>query len=286
MICKRGIFVKRLNLRVPCGQCLHCRINTGRKWTGRILLENAYHATFTGNPGFFVTLTYSDDTVPLTVEGVPTLRKKELQTFLKVQHRLTPFRYYAVGEYGDVTLRPHYHMALFANSVQDATSILGHWKNTKGFVQAGPISSERARYLANYTAKKLTKDTDSRLERGQEPEFRLSTRKPPLAFDFVRVLHHTYSSGIGKQIVEERGDIDRTFRWNGKYYPIAPWLLDKARAKLGIPLLHRERLEHPGYSKWHEIQEAQWDPEGFKGQEVLLNGKKIQRLYRNETVNV
>ena len=55
--------------------------------------------------------------------SIPYLRKTDLQLFLKrlryyVTKRLPKekVRYYAVGEYGPVHFRPHYHLLLFLNS--------------------------------------------------------------------------------------------------------------------------------------------------------------------------
>lgn len=264
-----------------------CRINKGRLWSGRILLENLHHYSETGFNGLFVTLTFNDSNLPLTAEGVPTLRKKAFRKWLNNQIRdQGPFRYYAVGEYGEKYLRPHYHMALFPQSYEQADSILGTWAKSRGYVQSAEINDERARYLANYTAKKLTNHADDRLEQGQEPEFRISSRKPPIASDFIDKLVQQFGSGTGAKIVEERGDIERTFRYNGRIYPIHPWILHKARERLGIPVLHRDRLIHPEYEKWHEIQEAMIDPEAADQIEANLNAKKRQRLHRSTTVNL
>ena len=187
------------------------------------MLENGYHWTINGQRSYFATFTYSDDHVPVTVEGIQTLDKKAFRKWLRGQLRISAFRYYAVGEYGDKTKRPHYHMALFCQNDEQADSILRSWQQRYGFTQVSEMHDEKARYLANYTAKKLTKADDARLEPGQEPEFRISSRNPPLGAAFIDVLVETYSKGHGKRLVEERGDIDRTFKWNGRKYPIHPW---------------------------------------------------------------
>lgn len=250
------------------------------------MLETGYHNTH-GHPAYFTTHTYSEATVPRTIEGIETLDKSSFRKWLQSQRKNHgPFRYYAVGEYGDNTFRPHYHMALFSESSQQASAILESWQEKYGFITVTEITDERARYLANYTAKKLNKPDDPRLCFGQEPEFRISSRNPPIGADFINVLYKTYTARAGAQIIKDRGDIERTFRWNGRIYPIAPWILNKARERLGIPITHTERLTHPEYEKWHEIQEAIYDPETAHNMETHLNAKKIQRLYRTETVNI
>lgn len=64
----------------------------------------------------FITLTYSDANLP----AYGTLVKKHLQKFFKrVRKTFHPFRYYACGEYGDHTKRPHYHACIFGLDFTD-----------------------------------------------------------------------------------------------------------------------------------------------------------------------
>lgn len=287
MQCKKGIYIKSQDQVVPCGQCMPCRINKGRLWSGRIILENLAHYEKTYFNGLFCTLTYNDDTVPCTVEGVQSLRKKTFRKWLSNQAKIQgSFRYYAVGEYGDLTKRPHYHLALFCFDNEQANAILETWRKSFGFVQVAEITDERARYLANYTAKKLTKHDDDRLEYGQEPEFRISSRNPPIGAAYIDKLVENFSSKHGKRILKERGDIERSFRFNGRIYPVHPWILTKARERLGIPVLHRDRCIHPEYLKWHEIMEAEINHEEADQIERNLHAKKKQRLHRSTTVNL
>ena len=89
----------------PCGQCLPCRLNRRRTWTHRIMLEAMCHGD-----NAFVTLTYEDD-------NVRSLVPKDPQDWLKrIRKAVEPLRlrYYLVGEYGDISERPHYHVALIS----------------------------------------------------------------------------------------------------------------------------------------------------------------------------
>jgi len=250
-------------MTVPCGQCMPCRINKGRLWSGRIMLEWLFHP-FEGLP-MFVTLTYNEKSVPIESgdDGAPvhTLKKKRFLKWVNnVQRNVGSFRYYAVGEYGDDTFRPHYHMAIFPRTNQQIPEIMSLWKDAFGFVTVGEMDAKRARYLANYTTKKLTKDSDERLQTNQEPEFRTSSRRPPLGSRSVDFLCAPYRTGDGRSILEERGDVERTFRFDGKVYPLDAFILRKMRGELGIPLLHRERIEaNPNYLEFHASQEAIFD---------------------------
>ncbi len=265
---------------VPCGQCMNCRINKGRNWSSRILMEQYS----TPARCWFITLTYSDDHVPVTTDYVQTLQKRQFSTWLGNAYRdVGPFRFYAVGEYGDDTMRPHYHLALFPGTDCGPDPLTSRWK--RGFHSAYELTPERARYLANYTTKKLTSDKDSRLAPGQEPEFRTSSRRPGLGHAFIGPIVSRYCQPSGKAILETRGDVERTIRIGGKVYPIAPYLLSKIREQLGIPRTHEERLTHPGYQQWNQSEEAEHCETTLKAEEFKRRAEnKRKRL--SQTINI
>lgn len=111
-------------IELPCTQCIGCRIDKSRQWAARCVHEASM---FTDNS--FITLTYNDECLPEKNQ----LDKTHLQKFfkrLRKRHQGTtavqkydevgneagihfPIRYFAVGEYGDLTQRPHYHAILF-----------------------------------------------------------------------------------------------------------------------------------------------------------------------------
>lgn len=223
---------------------------------------------------YFITLTYDDDHVPMTVEGVQTLeRKKTAKWIQNLPAEIGAFRYYLVGEYGDESHRPHYHMALFPDSYSQVLQLTEKWK--RGFTSTYPMAETRALYLAQYTTKKLTHYSDERLAHGQEPEFRTSSRTPPIGAPYVPILVSAYRSRAGQSVITERGDIERSIRFGGKILPIPRFILDRVRKELGIPLLHSERMAHPGY---YEIQSgkeyAEWQPDEALAQEIQNAQKK------------
>lgn len=111
---------------IPCGQCVGCRISRAREWADRLMLEKEYH-----DSSYFVTLTYNDEHVPKSYYADPdtglahpslTLSKRDLQLFMKRLRAAFPndkIRFYACGEYGPQTWRPHYHMILFGIHLND-----------------------------------------------------------------------------------------------------------------------------------------------------------------------
>lgn len=252
-----------------------CRINKGRKWSSRILME------WMGNgfSGYFVTLTYAPEHLP---EGGNLDKPYILQWVKNVQKRKTgTFRYYLVGEYGDDSGRPHYHMAIFPEHPAQVRYLTTCWE--KGFIQVAEINHARARYLANYTGKKLTKTGPQ----GRVPEFRTSSRNPPLGADFVKRYVRHYRQPKFAKLLAERGDVERSFRIDGRIYPIGDWCLKKIRTALDIPLTHAERCKaNPNYEKYYPLEAAEYDPEGAEAWEIKLNAKKKITFYRGEAPKI
>ena len=109
---RSGPFIyEERGLVVPCGKCFACRIKKRREWSLRL-----YHELEMWNDAQFTTLTYADDSIP-SGEGLPSLRKRDLQLFFKRLRRHLPeersIRYFACCEYGDTTGRPHYHAIIY-----------------------------------------------------------------------------------------------------------------------------------------------------------------------------
>lgn len=284
MKCYAGITLSS-GQTVPCGQCMPCRINRGRKWTGRLLLEWLCAPRPEPISSWFVTLTYSEDSVPTTLSGALTLdRLKALKWIKNFSHRESKLRYFAIGEYGDQTLRPHLHLGLFSCTLATVQALTDRWQATNGHASFSDMSPQRAAYLCQYTAKKLTKADDPRLPKGCEPEFRTSSRNPPIGAAALPTLVDPYLTGAGRDIVRERGDVERTFRLHGKIYPLDNWMLTNMRRIIGIPLLHRERCQHDAYLHWHDLQEAEWKPEVHHAMETKIHGQKKRKRSITATV--
>lgn len=158
-----------------CGQCLHCRINKQREWKHRILLEASLY-----NQNCFVTLTYDDDTIPDGKQLYP----RDLTNYLKrLRRRINPgkFRYFGVGEYGTLSDRPHYHLALFGIGILDYPSIDKAWEKKGkriGFTHIGDINHHTADYITGYCIKKMNSKHDPSLN-GRHPEFIRTSRGKP-----------------------------------------------------------------------------------------------------------
>lgn len=128
-----------------------CRIARSREWATRVLHEADSH----DGKYCFVTLTYSDIYCP----PGGTLRKSALQRYFKrlrksLEGTDRKIKYFACGEYGDTTSRPHYHAIIFGLGLnpQDQTLIREKWPF--GHVKIGTLTYDSARYVADYIFKK------------------------------------------------------------------------------------------------------------------------------------
>lgn len=146
-------------IKLPCGQCILCRLEHARQWAVRIT-----HEAQLWDQSSFITLTYDDEHLP----SHGSLDYSHLQKFWKrLRKALGPLRYYAVGEYGDDTQRPHYHACLFGHAFTENRTILREtptrlWTNPMldnawgmGHVSVGALTFQSAQYTASYVTKKL-----------------------------------------------------------------------------------------------------------------------------------
>lgn len=138
---------------VPCGKCLECKKIKAMQNAFRFERHTREYPL-----AWFVTLTYDDTYVPVSDNGYMTLRKKDVQDFLKRLRKSKPglkISYYAIGEYGDDTKRPHYH-AIIWNVGSEA--IRKAWG--KGFVTVAPVSGARYMYVAKYMLKPVSEELE------------------------------------------------------------------------------------------------------------------------------
>ena len=99
--------------KVPCGQCIGCRLDRARSWSVRMM-----HEAQLVDEKCFITLTYDDEHLP--ADG--SLRKSDFQKFMKRLRKEYSDRrisYFMCGEYGEENHRPHYHAVLFGVDFED-----------------------------------------------------------------------------------------------------------------------------------------------------------------------
>lgn len=203
----------------PCySKCLPCLINRARIWTHRLLLESCFHENSS-----FITLTYNDSNLPS--DGL--LRPEHTQLFLKkLRNRIYPqkIRYYLVGEYGDKTLRPHYHAIIYGLNQyiaggSDCLMVNGKegiiretW--TLGGSVIGDVNINSISYVAGYVTKKLK-------EKKLDGEFQRMSLRPGLGAGI--------SESVGFQLSNFRDKtvLPSTLRTNGSLLPLGRYLRGK-----------------------------------------------------------
>lgn len=155
-------------IELPCGKCYPCKERRISGWSFRLQIEAERSCS-----ALFVTLTYDTDQVPITSNGFMTLAKKDLQNWFKTHRKFdtrNKIKYYAVGEYGGKTDRPHYHVIMFN---ADKEWIPLTWN--KGSVFIGDLTPASAAYTLKYISKqsRIPKHkNDDRI-----PEFSLMSKK-------------------------------------------------------------------------------------------------------------
>lgn len=168
---KRGLF-----LDVPCGRCGNCLEQRRTYWTFRMHEELRNH-----DSAAFITLTYA--IAPLSPQNVPTIEKKHLQDFLKrLRHHLDgrKVRYYAIGEYGTETQRPHYHAIIFGLHETEIEYVQKAW--SLGHSMATPVNEARIHYVTKFHLNYLPK---SQRPTTKQDEFALMSRNPGIGASYL-----------------------------------------------------------------------------------------------------
>ena len=220
--CANSIRLKDVDFRVPCGKCLPCQKKRRSDWSLRLeheylFSDSALFITLTYNdfhlPRHYWKNKYEYEIHPITKQKkrvkqwkeivhspYPSLNKKDLQNYIKrlrKQHdknireiskeikkecTAKPLRYYAVGEYGTKTRRPHYHMLLFNYDIENIAPITNQWK--KGFVDIGTVTGASINYVTKYMFKPFNSKKDTR-----EKPFSCMSRNP--------IIGHAYLENFG-----------------------------------------------------------------------------------------
>lgn len=186
----------------------------------------------------FVTLTYSEETLPEDLSVRPAI----VSAFVKRLRKYTghKFRYFACGEYGDQTGRPHYHLALFgfptcfhgrtrhhlASCCTACESIKKAW--LYGRIEAGLLTPHSMAYVAGYLNKKMTRDDDPRLE-GRRPEFARMSLRPAIGSGML----HEVASTLMEHGLDEMEDVPVFLDHGKQRYPLGRTMRRKLRQLIG-----------------------------------------------------
>lgn len=235
MLCRRPYMMG--SLECPCGGCLSCRINRRRVWAHRILLESFKHGD-----SCFVTLTYDNDHLP------EKLVKSDYQNFLKrLRKSLAPrkIRYFLAGEYGELSGRPHFHLAVFgldaitAGGLDGRSGLVhaawivgrtsaGYDDSSLGYTFVGSLTWESAQYIAGYLTKKAASDEKS------IREFSRMSLRPGIGAGAMEDVARSLSCDAGLDSIIERGDIPSALKHGKRLLPIGRYLKRELRKQMGF----------------------------------------------------
>lgn len=266
---------------IACGQCVACRLDRASSWAVRILHE-AQTTRFPGccgaglcehsRPSSFITLTYDDAHLP----PGNSLVVRDWQLFAKkARKRFGPFRFYAVGEYGERTQRAHYHAIIFGHDwagdrVLHKPGKFGDLFRSEaltscwglGFASVGSVTLQSASYVARYCMKKVTGDRASAHYQGRKPEFSVMSR-----------------GGRGK-----RGGLgsDWVSRFKGDVFPSDETVVNGKR--LRTPRYYDSKLSERELAELKQVRrelaqkfKVQLTTERLEAREVILNSRAALR---------
>jgi hypothetical protein len=182
---------------------------------------------------------------------MPSLDKRQLQLWLKrLRTALAPLglrlRFFAVGEYGSETSRPHYHAIIFGLPPCSATRTVRNYSTGQpdaanccatcrlvhstwghGHVDGGTFTSDSAQYCCGYVVKKM--NASNPLIGDRVPEFALMSRRPGLGVGYISELA---SSLLSVDVQKHYVDVPSAIRFGGKVLPLGRHLRRQLRLEV------------------------------------------------------
>lgn len=234
-MCQNVITLKSGDI-VPCNKCPDCRKRRISGWSFRLMQQDKISST-----SYFITLTYDTDAVHITQSGFMGLVKRDMQLFFKKLRKahegwsdnLRPIKYYAVGEYGGKSYRPHYHVILFGAALElmvskndllalkafnfDGKHPVKCKQWDKGHITVGQVTGASVGYTMKYISK-----------RKRIPMHRNDDRLPEFSL---------MSKGLGVNYLT-----DAIFEWHHADLENRMYLTLEDGRKVGMPRYYKEKL--------------------------------------------
>lgn len=256
-------------VKIPCGQCMGCRLEKSKQWAIRMMHEASLH-----DENSFVTLTYDD----LHLPDYGSLNKRDFVLFMKRLRKKYDdrrIRFYACGEYGDSNGRPHYHAIIFGLGFDDRylwAERRGHkvWRSEglescwrKGLSEIGTVTYQSAAYCARYITKKVTgpaaKEYYSRVdpETGEvvqlEPEYATMSKHPGLGKGWLdKYGAETYRDD---SVIVDGREVRPPRYYDDKYSDVDSDLVESCKAKRQDARDRREETESRLYVR-EKVQQS------------------------------
>lgn len=277
------------NLKLPCGQCIGCRLERSASWAARCVQE----AQLFGDSNEFVTLTYAPEHLPYGGQLV----HRDFQLFFKRLRKAFGKgpRYFMCGEYGENKSRPHYHAIIFnlrftdrepwkivqGNTYYKSKTLQNLWG--LGHAMTADVTFESSAYVARYITKKIN---------GPKAESHYNVLVPAtgelvdLPPEYCRM---STNPGIGSDWFDQ---------FHGDLYPSDQCVvMGKSPRKLKVPRYYDKKLEKLNPELFAKIKKQRLDrakeipsdlPERLivREQAKMLQAELLLRRYENETADL
>lgn len=206
-------------VNVPCGRCVECRRSYVNGWVLR--LTNEFKAKTT-NRASFITLTYADNSLYdidnglINDSGEYDINYSHYQLFMKRLRKSyegkinNKIKYFAVGEYGDKSDRPHFHAIIFN---ADQQNVINSWPY--GSVHFGEVNEATIKYTLKYAMKKVARVYKSDYREGKisrTPEKALMSKGLGESYLTDNIKNY-YQNDITKNVVKENGVVQSLPRY-------------------------------------------------------------------------
>lgn len=187
------------------------------------MLESQCHAYSS-----FQTFTYADP--PST-----GLAKEHIsETFHRLRslarYRGKTVRFYAVGEYGDITGRPHYHAAVYGLAPEDQPLVEHAWSSTPGAGHVdipSQLEPQSAAYIVGYITGKHAHEHF--VHGGLTPPFSVMSRNPGIGKAWLQVLVEALETPDGVRYMVDHQDVPASFRIGSRLLPLGSYLRSQLR---------------------------------------------------------
>lgn len=204
-------------LKLPCGQCIGCRLDRAHQWAVRCM-----HEAKTSTACAFITLTFGEEQTYeyfrkkgyskkeaklKTNQLIWSLDVGTFQKFMKrLRKKVAPLRvrFFHVGEYGTKKCRAHHHALIFGYDFPD--KIKHSYKKLEngqfleyyispmlsklwpfGFHIIGDVTQESADYCARYCTKKVNGQLKDSYYNGRKPEYLTMSRNPGIGYEWFKM---------------------------------------------------------------------------------------------------
>lgn len=182
---------------VPCGKCNFCLETRRNEWTFRLTQEQKKASS-----SYFITLTYSPENLPSDAGLV----KEHLVNFMKRLRKVNTHkvRFYAVGEYGTETERPHYHVIMFNLDDKQVPNVEKIWG--LGHAYFGTVEIGAIHYVTKYHVNRYGE------HKGRPPPFCRMSRNPGIGKNYVDT-HKNWHRADFRNYAQVNGIITRLPRY-------------------------------------------------------------------------